>query len=128
MRAFRAKERAVKVAINGAGIAGPTLAFWLLRHGHFPTLIEAAPTLRTGGYMIDFWGVGYDVAERMGILPAIRSAGYDLQEVRYVDSRGRNVGSISAKTMARELGNRFASLPRSENSTSPTTTSTAVLL
>lgn len=104
----------MKVAISGAGIAGPTLAYWLLRYGHTPTLIESAPSLRTGGYMIDVWGVGYDVAEHMGILPAVRAAGYALQEVRYVDSRGRTVGSISANTMARELGDRFTSLSRGD--------------
>lgn len=104
----------MKVAISGAGVAGLTLAYWLMRRGHSPTLIEAAPTLRTGGYMIDFWGVGYDVAERMEILPAVRAAGYALEEVRYVDGRGRTAGSISAKTMARELGDQFTSLPRGD--------------
>ena len=104
----------MRIAISGAGIAGSTLAFWLLRRGHAVTLIEAAPALRTGGYMIDFWGVGYDVAERMGLLPAIRDAGYDVQDVRFVDRRGRTTGSISAKTMARELGGRFTSLPRGD--------------
>ena len=104
----------MKIAICGAGVAGPTLAYWLLRRGHAPTLIESAPELRTGGYMIDFWGVGYDVAERMGILPAVHAAGYELQDVRWVDRRGRTAGSISAKTMARELGGRFTSLPRGD--------------
>ncbi len=102
----------MNIAICGAGIAGPTLAFWLQRFGHVPTLIEAAPSLRTGGYMIDFWGVGYDVAERMGIRAAVHAASYDLQEVRYVDGRGRTAGSISAETMRREIGDRFCSLPR----------------
>jgi hypothetical protein len=32
-----------------------------------PTLVESAPALRTGGYVIDFWGLGYDIAERMGL-------------------------------------------------------------
>ena len=31
----------MKVAISGAEIAGPTLAFWLLEAGHQPTLIKA---------------------------------------------------------------------------------------
>ena len=66
----------MKVAISGAGIAGPTLAFWLLEAGHQPTLIEAAPRLRTGGYMIDFWGLGFSVAERMGLADDVRLAGY----------------------------------------------------
>jgi 2-polyprenyl-6-methoxyphenol hydroxylase-like FAD-dependent oxidoreductase len=43
----------MKIAISGAGVAGPTLAHWLMRQGHDPTLIEAAPTLRAGGYMAD---------------------------------------------------------------------------
>ena len=30
----------MKIAINGAGIAGPALAYWLLRHGHEPVLIK----------------------------------------------------------------------------------------
>jgi 2-polyprenyl-6-methoxyphenol hydroxylase-like FAD-dependent oxidoreductase len=56
----------MRVAINGVGIAGPTLAYWLQRFGHEVLLIEEAPALRCGGYVIDFWGVGYDVAEKMG--------------------------------------------------------------
>ena len=54
----------MKIAISGAGVAGPTLAHWLHRTGHEPTLIERAPQFRTGGYVIDFLGggVGYRVA------------------------------------------------------------------
>jgi 2-polyprenyl-6-methoxyphenol hydroxylase-like FAD-dependent oxidoreductase len=104
----------VRIAISGAGVAGPTLAYWLLRAGHEPTLIEAAPSLRGGGYMIDFWGVGFDVAERMGLIPAIRDAGYDLTDLRYVDDNGRIVAKISAATMRRELGDRLTSLTRGD--------------
>ena len=66
----------MKVLIVGAGIAGPTLAYWLLRAGHQVTLVERAPELRRGGYLIDFWGAGFDVAERMGIVPELRTRGY----------------------------------------------------
>ena len=104
----------LKIAISGAGVAGPTLAYWLLRAGHQPTLIESAPSLRGGGYMIDFWGIGFDVAERMGLIPAIKGAGYDLQDVRWVNRNSRIVGRISTNTMKRELGDRFTSLPRGD--------------
>jgi 2-polyprenyl-6-methoxyphenol hydroxylase-like FAD-dependent oxidoreductase len=104
----------MKIAISGAGVAGPTLAYWLLRGGHEPTLIEAAPQQRTGGYMIDFWGVGYAIAERMGLVEPIRAAGYPIQEVRYLDGRGKCVARISAETMRRGLGDRFTSLPRGD--------------
>ena len=58
----------MRVIINGVGVAGPTLAYWLRKAGHDVLLVENAPRLRSGGYVIDFWGVGYDVAERMGLL------------------------------------------------------------
>nr|MDT0524121.1 FAD-dependent oxidoreductase [Streptomyces sp. DSM 41633] len=67
----------MRIAISGAGVAGTALAHWLHRTGYTPTLIERAPAFRTGGYMIDFWGIGYRVARQMGIEPAIRDAGYD---------------------------------------------------
>ena len=104
----------MRIAINGAGVAGPTLAYWLLRDGHEPVLIEKAPELRTGGYVIDFWGVGYTVAERMGILADVRQAGYTVQEVRMVNARARKVGGFKADLFQRMMSERFTSLPRGE--------------
>ena len=54
----RLTETCMRVVMNGVGIAGPTLAYWLRKAGHEVLLIEAAPQLRSGGYVIDFWGVG----------------------------------------------------------------------
>ena len=68
----------MRVVVNGAGIAGPTLAWWLERTGHEVLLVEQAAELRRGGYVIDFWGIGYDVAERMGLIPRIRELGYQV--------------------------------------------------
>jgi 2-polyprenyl-6-methoxyphenol hydroxylase-like FAD-dependent oxidoreductase len=104
----------MRIAISGIGVAGPALAYWLHRAGHEVTLIERAPRLRTGGYMIDFWGIGYTVAERMGILPAIRRAGYAVQEVRLVDGRGGKVGGFSTDALRQMVGDRFVSLPRGD--------------
>ena len=75
----------MRIAINGAGIAGPALAYWLQKSGHDVLLIEESPQLRSGGYVIDFWGIGYDIAEKMGLLPRIRELGYQVREVRFVD-------------------------------------------
>ena len=36
----------MKIAICGAGIAGGTLACWLLKAGHEPFFVERAPALR----------------------------------------------------------------------------------
>jgi len=82
------------VLILGVGIAGPTLAFWLKAAGFVPVMVEQAPAPRDAGYVIDFWGLGYEVAERMGLMPDIERIGYHMREMRIVDERGvRVVGS-----------------------------------
>jgi 2-polyprenyl-6-methoxyphenol hydroxylase-like FAD-dependent oxidoreductase len=96
------------------GVAGPTLAYWLRRAGAEATIVERAPALRTGGYVIDFWGTGYDIAERMGLLPRINERGYFVKEVRIVGDDGRKVGGFSAEVFRRALSGRFVSLPRGE--------------
>jgi 2-polyprenyl-6-methoxyphenol hydroxylase-like FAD-dependent oxidoreductase len=104
----------MKVAIMGAGLAGPTLAWWLNRTGHTVTLVEAAPVPRTGGYVVDFWGVGYTIAERMGLLPAILDAGYAVQEVRVVGADGRRVAGFPGDTLRRAVAGRVTSVPRDD--------------
>ncbi|MCH9669780.1 MAG: FAD-binding domain [Actinomycetia bacterium] len=104
----------MKVAISGAGIAGPTLAYWLHRAGHVPTLIERAPALRTGGYIIDFWGLGYEVARRMGIEAAVREVGYDVNALRAVDSAGRQQAQVSVDAFRRATDGRYAAIARSD--------------
>jgi 2-polyprenyl-6-methoxyphenol hydroxylase-like FAD-dependent oxidoreductase len=104
----------MKVLVSGAGIAGPTLAYWLARYGMEPTLVEKAPRLRTDGYVIDFWGAGFEVAERMGLLPAIREKGYVVQEVRVVDGQGRRAAGFPADVFGRLAGGRYVSLPRGD--------------
>ena len=108
------RQVCMRIAINGAGIGGPTLAYWLREAGHNVLLIEEAPALRTAGYVIDFWGVGYDIAERMGLLPRIRELGYQVREVRLVDEHGHKVGGFSADVFSRLTNGRFTSLRRSD--------------
>lgn len=102
------------VLISGIGIAGPTLAHWLLRYGYRPTLVDIAPALRTSGYMIDFWGLGYDVAERMDLIPALRRIAYDINEVRLVDGRGDRIAGINVSSIRAVTRNRFFSILRSD--------------
>lgn len=105
---------ATAVLISGAGIGGPTLAYWLARNGFEPTLVETAPRPRTGGYVIDFWGAGFDVADRMGLIPELMRRGYHVKEVRLVDESGRRAGGFCVDIIAGATKGRFVSLPRSE--------------
>ncbi len=104
----------MRVLISGAGIAGPTLAYWLAHYGFKPTLIESAPGLRTGGYIIDFWGAGFDIADRMGLLPQIRCKGYNVKELRVVDRCGSRVAGFPVEAFSRLTHGHYTSLPRAE--------------
>lgn len=104
----------MRVLISGAGIAGPTLAYWLAHYGFTPTLIEAAPRFRSGGYIIDFWGAGFDIADRMGLLTQIQREGYKVRELRVVNRYGHRVAGFPVESFFRITNGRYVSLPRTE--------------
>jgi 2-polyprenyl-6-methoxyphenol hydroxylase-like FAD-dependent oxidoreductase len=104
----------MKILISGAGIAGPTLAYWLHRYGFQPTLVEKSPRLRTGGYIIDFWGLGFEIAEKMGLRPKLEQLGYRVKEVRIVNEHGQKKGGFSADAFRRLTQGRYVSIPRGE--------------
>ena len=104
----------MKILISGAGVAGPTVAHWLLKAGHEPVIVETAPAFRTGGYVIDFWGLGYEIGARMGLEAQIREAGYRVGEIRMVDAKGRRRASLNARLFEQMMGGRYISIPRGD--------------
>ncbi|MGE5212566.1 MAG: FAD-binding domain [Nitrospirota bacterium] len=104
----------MSVLISGAGIAGPTFAYWLSVHGVKSTLIERAPQMRTGGYAIDFWGLGFDIAERMGILPDLKRDGYNIKELRIVNAQGQRIGGFNVDVFRRAARGRYVTIPRTD--------------
>jgi 2-polyprenyl-6-methoxyphenol hydroxylase-like FAD-dependent oxidoreductase len=101
------------VLISGLGIAGPTLAFWLRVAGFQPTLVEHAPALRSGGYVIDFWGLGYDIAERMGLRDELNRIGYHIREMRIVNGKSKRVAGFGTKVFLELTGGRYLTIARS---------------
>ncbi|MEO7936242.1 MAG: FAD-binding domain [Dokdonella sp.] len=104
----------MRVAINGAGIAGAALAYWLTKMGHEVLLVERAPALRTGGYILNLWGIGYDAAEKMGILPSLLELEYQVDELHMVDRHGRTRGGYPTRILQQLAKGRIASLSRAD--------------
>lgn len=98
--------------VAGAGIAGLALAHRLAHHGWRVTVAERAPGPRPQGYMIDFFGPGYEAARIMGVLPRIRELGHDFDEAVLVDERGRRRASIGFRSFARAMGGSLVSIMR----------------
>ncbi|MFJ3404248.1 FAD-dependent monooxygenase [Promicromonospora sp. NPDC090134] len=82
------------VLISGAGIGGPTLAYWLHRYGFDVTVVEWAPAPRTGGHAVDIRGTARDVAARTGIVPAVRAAHTGARGMAFVDQDNRRVATL----------------------------------
>ena len=97
----------------GAGISGLTVAGQLAERGWEVTLLEAAPERRTQGYMIDFFGPGYDAAEKMGILGRLRELSYSITEARFVRPNGRSQ-SLDYGVVAANEGGKLMSLMRQD--------------
>lgn len=104
----------MKIAIIGAGVAGPAFAYWTRRAGHDVTLVEAAPRFRTGGYVIDFWGLGYTIAEKMGVVEDIRKVGYSVQELRAVGADGATRASLGVGAIRRATKDRYTTVARGD--------------
>ncbi len=104
----------MRVAINGAGVAGPAFAYWMARAGHEVTIIEKAPHFRTGGYVIDFWGLGYTIAERMGVEDDLRKVGYQIREVRSMRADGRTSARLGVDSIRRATHDRYVTIARGD--------------
>jgi 2-polyprenyl-6-methoxyphenol hydroxylase-like FAD-dependent oxidoreductase len=98
--------------VTGASIAGPALAYWLVRYGFDVTLVERAATIRTGGYAIDIRGTAIDVIDRMGILPGVRAEHVATRQVTFVNARGRQVARVNPEDFAPDGGGRHVELAR----------------
>ncbi|MCB0410833.1 MAG: hypothetical protein KDD29_11490, partial [Flavobacteriales bacterium] len=102
------------ILISGAGIAGTALAFWLKKFGFNPTIVEVAPKLREGGYAIDFWGAGFDVAEKMEILPDLSKVDLKFLELSFVDKNNRRRGGMNYRKVVKWMNGRAFTLLRSD--------------
>ncbi|WP_214416391.1 FAD-dependent monooxygenase [Sphaerisporangium fuscum] len=88
------------VLISGAGVGGPTLAYWLAEHGFRPTVVERAAGLRSSGNPVDVRGPAVEVVERMGVMERLREAATDVTAMSFVNGAGREVGRVGLQQAA----------------------------
>lgn len=104
----------MKVIIVGAGIAGLTLAWWLAKDGWDVVVLERAPGPRGAGYAIDFFGSGYDVAERMGLLTDLRKLEVPFKAVEFKGPLGQSHGQMDYATAANLVQGRLFTILRGD--------------
>lgn len=102
------------VLISGASIAGPALAYWLHRYGFRPVVVERAPAVRGGGYPIDVRAAAIEVADRMGLRPALEDAHIATRRATFVDARGRVIARVAPDEFTGSPTGRDVELPRGD--------------
>jgi len=64
--------------------------------------------------MIDFWRIGFDLAERMNLIPQLQNIGYLIDRLKVVNHCARATSGFQAEILRRALRNHFLSLPRGD--------------
>lgn len=83
-----------KVLISGASFAGLASAYWMRQLGYDVTIVEIAPSLRTGGTAVNINGNTIDIVKRMGIFEQIRAHRLSLRRWDFVNEDGRIARSM----------------------------------
>ncbi|MFD1863224.1 FAD-dependent monooxygenase [Planococcus chinensis] len=104
----------MKILIVGAGIAGLTLADQLEREGYTVQIVEKAPGLRKEGYMMDFFGAGYDVAEKMGLLKELEKIHYPIEALNIKRTDGTTKYSLKYQSLRQLLNDRHFNFMRGD--------------
>jgi 2-polyprenyl-6-methoxyphenol hydroxylase-like FAD-dependent oxidoreductase len=102
----------MRAVISGAGIAGLALANRLHHHGWEVHVVDRAPGPRAQGYMIDFFGPGFEAISAMGLEPRLRELASPVQEFSYVDDRGRTTVSVDYALFAKAVDGGMVSIMR----------------
>jgi 2-polyprenyl-6-methoxyphenol hydroxylase-like FAD-dependent oxidoreductase len=105
----------MSVLIVGAGVAGLTTAYWLRRAGHEVRVIERAAWPRREGFMIDFYGPGYAVAEEMGMISQLEKIHREIATWSFETMTGDPLFSVPYVEVRRRLfGGRHFNFLRSD--------------
>ncbi len=103
----------MRVFISGGGIAGLTLAYWLHQYDIPSVVIEQARDLRRDGYAIDFLGIGYDVAERMGLMKRLASQQIPFETLAYVNKTGKHIAKLDGALLRSITDGKYMGLMHS---------------
>lgn len=78
----------MRVLISGAGIAGPTLAWFLARTGWRVTVVERASSILSHGQNVDLHASAVTVIKRMGLFDELKRNHTGERGTQFVNSKG----------------------------------------
>lgn len=87
-----------RVLISGASFAGLTTARWMQRLGYDVTVVERATGLRKGGTPVDLRNDTMAIADRLGILAAVRAKALPPRTTKFADVDGTTIARMEPET------------------------------
>ncbi|WP_280356844.1 FAD-dependent oxidoreductase [Nocardia otitidiscaviarum] len=103
-----------RVLVVGAGIAGLAAALRFHRDGWDVLVVERAPARRSGGHLVNLHGPGYDAAERLGLVPALRRRDTGFFTTVLVHADGREKLTVPAEVTEAAVGAQAVSVLRGD--------------
>jgi 2-polyprenyl-6-methoxyphenol hydroxylase-like FAD-dependent oxidoreductase len=79
----------MRVLISGAGIAGPTLAWFLAKAGARITIVEKSHSLLSQGQNVDMKGSAITVIKKMGLMDQIRRFNTTEKGTQFINPKGQ---------------------------------------
>lgn len=87
----------MRVLISGAGVAGPSLAYFLGKIGARVTVFEKAPALLPHGQNIDVNGSALAVMDKMGLLEELYKYNTTEKGTIFIDPNGRSFAPLPVR-------------------------------
>ncbi|MCJ1263015.1 hypothetical protein MMC22_002885 [Lobaria immixta] len=90
----------MRVLISGAGIAGPTLAWFLAKAGARITIVEKSHTLLRHGQHVDMRGSAIRVIKKMGLMDQVRRNHTTEKGAQFINPKGRPFALFPVRSTA----------------------------
>lgn len=90
------------------------MTYWLKDYDFQPELVEKRADLNDEGYMIDFHGSGFAIAEKMGLRESLETRHSPVSELRFVDPHGRAQATLDIQTFRKLLKYRHFNFKRGD--------------
>lgn len=87
----------MRVLISGAGVAGPTLAWFLAKTSASITVVEKSQAILPHGQNVDLKGTAVTVIKKMGLLDRVRQSNTTEKGTQFIDSKGEPFASFPVK-------------------------------
>ncbi|KPM38727.1 hypothetical protein AK830_g7836 [Neonectria ditissima] len=87
----------MRVLISGAGVAGPTLAWFLAKIGANVTIVEKSTSFLPHGQNVDIQGSALTVIEKMGLMDELRRFNTTEKGTQFIDPKGRPFAPFPVK-------------------------------